>query len=130
MLTDSSSVQTPGWSSPWTPFHRDGEGPNQDPFTIAQAVAQQQQSKTTRFETFILRNPFTPLLFRSINVIFVACALGLAAHVRLQEERARVIGIIGSSTLFIICVAPIAIFHIFVTLYVSLATFSELLGPC
>lgn len=72
----------------------------------------------SRFERFILRNAFTPLLFRFVNLVFTACTLALAAHIREQERRSGLIGVVGSSTLFCIVVAPVAILHIFITVYV------------
>lgn len=71
------------------------------------------------FEHFILHNPFSPLFFRFINLILAGCTLGIAAHIRQQEENAGVVGVIGSSTLFAIIVTPLAIIHIFVTLYIE-----------
>lgn len=65
-----------------------------------------------------MQNPFSPLFIRTINLVLICCTLGLAAHIRVQETRANVLGVIGTSTLFAIVVAPFAILHIFVTLYV------------
>lgn len=78
---------------------------------------------------FILKNPFTPLLFRSINLALAVAALGISAHIRIQQSRAGVLGVLGSSTLFVICVTPAAILHIFVTLYVSPKWFSSEYDP-
>jgi len=112
-------TQTPGWSTPWTPFRREGQAQNyQDPFDLSQNAAAAQQSKRSRFEDFILQNPFSPLFIRTINLVLICCTLGLAAHIRVQEVQAGVLGVIGTSTLFAIVVAPFAIVHIFVTLYV------------
>lgn len=110
-------TQTPGWSTPWTPFRRE-EDPRdyQDPFDLSQNATQ--QSKRSRFEMFILQHPFSPLLIRTINLILIGCTLGLAAHIRVLEVENNIIGIMGTSTLFAIIVAPFAIVHIFVTLYV------------
>ena len=88
-----------------------------DPF--AHFAITNEQSKKTRFETFILHNPFTPLMFRILNLALTAGTLAVAVRIRLQERRADIIGVIGTSTLFAIVVAPIAIVHIFITLYVS-----------
>ncbi|KAK4055726.1 hypothetical protein OIV83_000272 [Microbotryomycetes sp. JL201] len=114
-------AQTPGWSSPWTPFHRDGHegGDDRDPFTIAQANAEQNKSRMSRFERFILRSAFAPLVFRFINLVVTTCTLGLAADIRERERKAKLVGIMGSSTIMCIVVAPIAIAHIFVTLYIE-----------
>ncbi|GAA5971940.1 hypothetical protein JCM11641_001578 [Rhodosporidiobolus odoratus] len=114
-----NQTQTPGWSTPWTPFRRE-EDPHsyQDPFDLTHNTSTA-QTKRSKFETFILQNPFSPLFFRFINLILNGCTLGLAAHIRLQEHRANVIGVIGTSTLFAIVVAPFAIIHIFVTLYIE-----------
>ncbi|GAA6029805.1 hypothetical protein JCM8097_001058 [Rhodosporidiobolus ruineniae] len=114
-----NQTQTPGWSTPWTPFRRDGDAPNnQDPFELTQN-ATASQTKRSKFENFILQNPFSPLFFRFINLLLNVCTLGLAAHIRVQEHRNGVIGVIGSSTLFAIVVAPFAIIHIFLTLYIE-----------
>ncbi|KAM0788733.1 hypothetical protein ACM66B_002825 [Microbotryomycetes sp. NB124-2] len=114
-------AQTPGWSSPWTPFHRDGHesGDDRDPFTIAQANAEQNKSRMSRFERFILRSAFAPLVFRFINLVVTTCTLALAADIRERERKAKLVGIMGSSTVMCIVVAPIAIAHIFVTLYIE-----------
>lgn len=91
----------------------------QDPFDISQQqTAAAEASRKTRFENFILHNPFSPLFFRIINLILNACTLALAGHIRRQEQVANVIGVIGTSTLFVLVIAPIAILHIFITLYV------------
>jgi hypothetical protein len=66
-----------------------------------------------------LENPFSPLFIRTINLCLIATTLGLAAHIRVQETQHDAIGIMGSSTLFAVVVAPFAIVHIFITLYVS-----------
>lgn len=115
-----NQTTTPGWSTPWTPFRREGDDARayQDPFDLSQNAAAQ-QSKRSRFETFILQNPFSPLFIRTINLVLICCTLGLAAHIRVQETRANVLGVIGTSTLFAIVVAPFAILHIFVTLYIE-----------
>ncbi|KAK4056561.1 hypothetical protein OIO90_002409 [Microbotryomycetes sp. JL221] len=112
--------QTPGWSSPWTPFHREGMGgeDHRDPFTIAQANAEH-NSRMSQFEHFVLRNAFAPLLFRFINLVVTTCTLGLAADIRSRERKAGLDGIMGSSTTMSIVVAPIAIVHIFVTVYIE-----------
>ncbi|GAA6057139.1 hypothetical protein JCM3770_004841 [Rhodotorula araucariae] len=113
-----NQTTTPGWSTPWTPFHREEDPRNfQDPFDLSQNAAQ--QSKRSRFEVFILQNPFTPLFIRTINLVLIGCTLGLAAHIRIQEFNNNVLGVIGTSTLFAIVVAPFAIVHIFVTLYIE-----------
>lgn len=92
----------------------------QDPFDISQQqTAAVEASRKSRFENFILHNPFSPLFFRIINLVLVTCTLALAGHIRRQEERADVVGVIGTSTLFVLVIAPIAIIHIFITLYVS-----------
>ncbi|GAA5916978.1 hypothetical protein JCM6882_005077 [Rhodosporidiobolus microsporus] len=115
-----NQTQTPGWSTPWTPFRRE-EDPRtyQDPFDLAANTAAASESKRSKFELFILQNPFSPLFFRFINLILNGCTLGLAAHIRLQEHNAGVIGVVGTSTLFAIIIAPFAITHIFVTLYIE-----------
>ncbi|BGP14995.1 hypothetical protein JCM10213_007202 [Rhodosporidiobolus nylandii] len=114
-----NQTQTPGWSTPWTPFHREEDARNfQDPFDLTQNTAAA-ASKRSKFENFVLQNPFSPLFFRFINLILNGCTLGLAAHIRLQESNAGVIGVVGSSTLFAIVVAPFAIVHIFITLYIE-----------
>ncbi|GAA5909739.1 hypothetical protein JCM5296_005777 [Sporobolomyces johnsonii] len=111
----------PGWSSPWVPFHRQENGREmQDPFDLShREAAAEAASKKSRFENFILHNPFSPLFFRFINLVLNGCTLGLAAHIRLQETHAGVIGVIGTSTLFVIVIAPLAIVHIFVTVYIE-----------
>ncbi|GAA5889855.1 hypothetical protein JCM8208_001148 [Rhodotorula glutinis] len=115
-----NQTTTPGWSTPWTPFRREGQAQNyQDPFDLSTQNAAAQQSKRSRFEDFILQNPFSPLFIRTINLILICCTLGLAAHIRVQEVQANVLGVIGTSTLFAIVVAPFAIVHIFVTLYIE-----------
>ncbi|GAA5868197.1 hypothetical protein JCM8547_003373 [Rhodosporidiobolus lusitaniae] len=113
-----NQTQTPGWSTPWTPFHRE-EDPRayQDPFDLTHNATT--TTKRSKFENFMLHNPFSPLFFRFINLILNGCTLGLAAHIRLQESNAGVIGVIGSSTLFAIVVTPFAIVHIFITLYIE-----------
>ncbi|GAA6009082.1 phospholipase D regulator [Rhodotorula paludigena] len=113
-----NQTTTPGWSTPWTPFRRE-EDPRdyQDPFDLSQNATQ--QSKRSRFEMFILQHPFSPLLIRTINLILIGCTLGLAAHIRVLEVENNIIGIMGTSTLFAIIVAPFAIVHIFVTLYIE-----------
>ncbi|GAA6005121.1 hypothetical protein JCM10207_008514 [Rhodosporidiobolus poonsookiae] len=114
-----NQTQTPGWSTPWAPFHREEDSRNyhQDPFDLTHNNAP--QTKRSKFESFILQNPFSPLFFRIINLVLIGCTLGLAAHIRVQEANNGVIGIIGTSTLFAIIVAPFAIVHIFVTLYIE-----------
>ncbi|SGY80003.1 BQ5605_C008g05280 [Microbotryum silenes-dioicae] len=113
-------TQTPGWSTPWAPFSRDEDSvnANRDPFSLVQA-AQASQSKTTKFENFILNNVFAPLVFRAMNLVLAGCTLGIASHIRLQETRNNVIGIIGTSTLFVIIVGPFAIVHVFATVYIE-----------
>lgn len=110
-------MQTPGWSAPWTPFHR-AESHNQDPFAALQ-TAELKPKKRTKFQQFFLQNVYAPLVFRSINLALNVCTLGLAAHIRLQESRADVVGVIGSSVLMSIVVAPLAITHIFINLYIE-----------
>ncbi|BGP47111.1 hypothetical protein JCM10450v2_002963 [Rhodotorula kratochvilovae] len=113
-----NQTTTPGWSTPWTPFRREEDPRNfQDPFDLSQSAAQ--QSKRSRFEFFILQNPFSPLFIRTINLVLIGCTLGLAAHIRVQEVKNNVLGVVGTSTLFAIVVAPFAIVHIFVTLYIE-----------
>ncbi|GAA5821927.1 hypothetical protein JCM11251_004782 [Rhodosporidiobolus azoricus] len=115
-----NQTQTPGWSTPWTPFRRE-EDPRsyQDPFDLAANTAAASETKRSKFESFILQNPFSPLFFRFINLILNGCTLGLAAHIRKQEHNAGVIGVMGTSTLFAIVIAPFAIIHIFITLYIE-----------
>ncbi|GAA5882139.1 hypothetical protein JCM16303_005623 [Sporobolomyces ruberrimus] len=116
-----NQATTPGWASPWQPFERSGDDRRfQDPFDISQQqTAAVEASRKSRFENFILHNPFSPLFFRGINLVAVTCTLALAGHIRRQEERAGVVGVIGTSTLFILVIAPIAIIHIFITLYIE-----------
>ncbi|GAA5964297.1 hypothetical protein JCM3765_006448 [Sporobolomyces pararoseus] len=116
-----NQATTPGWASPWQPFERSQEDRRmQDPFDISQQqTAAVEASRKSRFENFILHNPFSPLFFRIINLVLVTCTLALAGHIRRQEERAAVVGVIGTSTLFVLVIAPIAIIHIFITLYIE-----------
>lgn len=107
--------QTPGWSAPWTPFHR--EKPH-DPTAFHFSSDVPTTSKTSRFEAFVLENVFAPLIFRFFNLALNVCTLAIASNVRRQETEADVKGIIGSSTLMMIVVAPFAIVHIFINLYV------------
>lgn len=67
-----------------------------------------------------MENAFVPLGCRFINLVLIITILAIAAHVRGQEARAGLIGVVGSSTLMIIVVAPISMIHIFVNVYVSL----------
>ncbi|GAA5861181.1 hypothetical protein JCM3774_002219 [Rhodotorula dairenensis] len=114
-----NQTTTPGWSTPWTPFRREHtQNDMLDPFELTQQQTER-QSKRSRFAKFILENPFSPLFIRTINLCLIATTLGLAAHIRLQESQHDAIGIIGSSTLFAIVVAPFAIVHIFITLYIE-----------
>ncbi|GAA5893027.1 phospholipase D regulator [Sporobolomyces salmoneus] len=116
-----NQATTPGWASPWQPFERSEDDRRmQDPFDISQQqTAAVEASRKSRFENFILHNPFSPLFFRIINLVLVTCTLALAGHIRRQEERADVVGVIGTSTLFVLVIAPIAIIHIFITLYIE-----------
>ncbi|GAA6004732.1 hypothetical protein JCM11491_002210 [Sporobolomyces phaffii] len=116
-----NQATTPGWASPWAPFERSQEDRRmQDPFDVSQQqTAAVEASRKSRFENFILHNPFSPLFFRIINLVLVTCTLALAGHIRRQEERAGVVGVIGTSTLFVLVIAPIAIIHIFITLYIE-----------
>ncbi|GAA5987158.1 hypothetical protein JCM10908_001054 [Rhodotorula pacifica] len=114
-----NQTTTPGWSTPWTPFRRERtQNDLLDPFELTQQQTER-QSKRSRLEKFILENPFSPLFIRTINLCLIATTLGLAAHIRIQETDHDAIGIMGSSTLFAIVVAPFAIVHIFVTLYIE-----------
>lgn len=110
-------MQTPGWSAPWTPFHR-SDSRQVDPFAALE-TADLKPKKKTKFEQFFLHNIYAPLVFRAINLALNVSILGIASHIRLQEHRADVIGVIGSSTLMAIVVAPLAITHIFVNLYIE-----------
>ncbi|GAA6062445.1 hypothetical protein JCM10212_003319 [Sporobolomyces blumeae] len=116
-----NQTTTPGWASPWAPFERSEQDRRmQDPFDVSQQqTAAVEASRKSRFENFILHNPFSPLFFRIINLVLNACTLALAGHIRHQEQVHNVIGIIGTSTLFVIVIAPIAIVHIFITLYIE-----------
>ncbi|KAL8290094.1 hypothetical protein RQP46_003033 [Phenoliferia psychrophenolica] len=70
-------------------------------------------------QDFALNNAFAPLIFRFANLALVLCTLGLAGHIRIQEHRTDLIGVIGSSTLFAIIVCPLAILHVFVNVYIE-----------
>ncbi|KWU47404.1 hypothetical protein RHOSPDRAFT_13963 [Rhodotorula sp. JG-1b] len=114
-----NQTTTPGWSTPWTPFRRERtQNDLLDPFELTQQQTER-QSKRSRFAKFILENPFSPLFIRTINLCLIATTLGLAAHIRVQETQHDAIGIMGSSTLFAVVVAPFAIVHIFITLYIE-----------
>lgn len=108
---------TPNWSSPWTPFRRETSHPS---FHFGQDLPLPTTTpKTSPFESFILHNPFVPLLFRFFNLALNTCTLAIASHIRMQEKKADVIGIVGSSTLFAIIVTPFAMIHIFGNLYIE-----------
>ena len=77
------------------------------------------QSRKTRARIFFLESPFAPLILRIINLIFVVSTLGLAASIMRQETANGIRGVVGSSIIFCLSIAPIAVLHIGVVLYVS-----------
>lgn len=110
--------KTPGWSAPWAPFHR-SYTTSQPPTHFHFSSDLPLPSQSSALEHFLLENIFAPLFFRFFNLAANSCSLGLASHMRMQEMKAGLPGVMGSSTLLTVVVSPLAIVHIFVTLYVS-----------
>lgn len=79
-------------------------------------------TRYVRFQEFLLNNVFAPLVFRIGNLVLVTCTLALATRIRVQENRANLIGVMGSSTVTAICVCPLALVHVFVNVYVRCAS--------
>ncbi|KAK4704092.1 hypothetical protein P7C70_g2116, partial [Phenoliferia sp. Uapishka_3] len=118
-LFSVNQTETPGWSSPWQPFQRSSTD-IRDPFHFSPDPATSgPRTRYQRLQDFALNNAFAPLVFRFMNLALTVCTLGLASNVRRQERHAQLVGVIGSSTLFLICVCPLAIVHVFVNVYVS-----------
>ena len=83
-------------------------------------------SRKSRLRIFFLESPFAPLILRIVNLVFVVSLLGVAASVVRQEKANGITGVVGSSIIFSLAIAPVAVLHIGVVLYVSLPRFSEL----
>lgn len=111
-----NQAQTPGWSSPWQPFRRKTTH-RPDPFLLMTTLPH--QSRKTRARIFFLESPFAPLILRIINLIFVVSTLGLAASIMRQETANGIRGVVGSSIIFCLSIAPIAVLHIGVVLYLE-----------
>lgn len=111
-------AQTPGWNSPWQPFHRPAHNP--DPFLAMTSGlrASERLSRKSLLRRFLLESPFAPAIARTFNLAFVVSTLAVAVSIRQQEMRVDQPGLIGNSTLLAIVVAPLAIIHILVVVYV------------
>ncbi|KZT52489.1 hypothetical protein CALCODRAFT_425177, partial [Calocera cornea HHB12733] len=58
-------------------------------------------------------------LFRLLNLIFTASALGVAIHAQLEEREAGVEGVLGSSTAVTIVFAPLTLCHVMIAIYLE-----------
>lgn len=120
----ANQAQTPGWSTPWTPFRRQSwnpwdrhdenrpvEGPD-DPRLHKLSFSDRRHTWISRFQHFLLTSPFAPFWLRFCNLAFACCTLALAARIEVVEKRADEEGIIGSSTIIALVIAPLSIIHI------------------
>ncbi|KAM0745771.1 hypothetical protein T439DRAFT_318905 [Meredithblackwellia eburnea MCA 4105] len=114
-----NQTQAPGWSSPWQPFQREGALLG-DPFNFSTSpTSPTPQTRSQKLENFILNSVYAPIVFRFLNVVLVSCTLALACHIRVQETRAGIVGVLGSSTIMVIVISPLAIVHVFVNVYIE-----------
>lgn len=137
-------TNTPGWSSPWQPFflNRSGQNsqnPSGDPWSELDRpdinrinsigrTESRNQTLWDKFSTFLLLHPAAPLVFRVLNLAFTAATLGLAARIieierTSQFDDTSLEGVVGTSTIYSIVVAPLTLVHI------AIAVYAEYFGP-
>lgn len=110
---------TPGWASPWKPEER-GHGdlsaagyfPRTESGRTFATISGRGKGWYEAWKTFLIHNPFVPLLFRLINIAFTSATLAVAIKllVILRSEGAS--DAVGASPLVAIIYAPLTLVHV------------------
>ncbi|KAJ2920183.1 hypothetical protein MD484_g23, partial [Candolleomyces efflorescens] len=123
----TAHASTPGWDMPWSSklsaqgphpqYSHNSEDSDQDERVSTKDELVGWAARRKRIRSFILSNPYVPLLFRFINISFTTAALGMAIHIRQLELRHSVMGAVGSSTTVVIIFAPLTLVHVMAAIY-------------
>jgi len=121
---------TPGWDTPWTPrprgqsvsFNTSSGGAPERPSGEYHYDSEKEgisiwKARRRRARKYLIHNPYVPLLFRFMNIVFTTAALALAIRIRYIEKKNGIYGAIGSSPSLLIIFAPLTLIHVIVALH-------------
>ncbi|KAI0936601.1 hypothetical protein AcV5_004696 [Taiwanofungus camphoratus] len=122
---------TPGWETPWTARPPDLVARGQQPEVMfaelpEDGALEDEDEKLgvwarrkKRCRSYMMYNPYVPLLFRFINVILTTAALAIAIRIRITERRNSIMGAVGSSPTLVIIFASLTLVHVVVAIYLE-----------
>ncbi|CCL98982.1 uncharacterized protein FIBRA_00990 [Fibroporia radiculosa] len=122
---------TPGWDTPWTarpldlvsrgrPTHEDiGELPTMNGQADHNEKVGSWAKRKKRIRTYMIYNPYVPLLFRFINIAFTTAALAVAIRIRMIERENGVMGAVGSSPTLVVIFGSLTLVHVMIAIYVE-----------
>lgn len=82
-----------------------------------QYQSRQHQTRLGSIVSYFMHHPTAPLVCRLLNFILTVISLGICASIRQVELKQHVTGVLGSSTVFILVVAPLGLIHNLFAIY-------------
>ncbi|PCH33820.1 hypothetical protein WOLCODRAFT_112587 [Wolfiporia cocos MD-104 SS10] len=126
---------TPGWDTPWSVRPPDlvsrAHHARDDISELAPVGSQQADNEADNeklstwarrkkhIRTYMIYNPYVPLLFRFVNIAFTTTALAIAIRIRIVERKNSVTGAVGSSPTLVIIFASLTLVHVMIAIYVE-----------
>ncbi|KAH9460123.1 hypothetical protein MJO28_004211 [Puccinia striiformis f. sp. tritici] len=80
-------------------------------------TTQDSRSRLTRIGSYFMNHPTAPLVCRLLNFVLTAISLAICASIRKSENLVDAPGVLGASTVFVLVVAPLALFHNLFAIY-------------
>ncbi|KAI9616233.1 hypothetical protein KEM48_005326 [Puccinia striiformis f. sp. tritici PST-130] len=72
--------------------------------------------------SYFMNHPTAPLVCRLLNFVLTAISLAICASIRKSENLVDAPGVLGASTVFVLVVAPLALFHNLFAIYLLWST--------